>query len=186
MSNAPYYEPGAYVGEVVEQGIAKAKSTGTPQFVLRVRVIGKVDPKDASGYQPVTENERSIYRAITDKTVEYLMEDLKALGFTGASFAELQPGHLHHQSFVGNQIDLYCKHEPDLNGQMRERWNIDRGAPKIESLDAKGMRELDSMFGKHLRAANPTPAKPKPVAKPQQQDDGPAPFGDITDDDIPF
>jgi hypothetical protein len=35
--------------------------------------------------------ERTYYRAITDKTMPYFIEDLQGLGFHGSSFRELDP-----------------------------------------------------------------------------------------------
>ena len=43
MANGPYYEPGVYIGEIIQQGLTKVESSGNTQFVLRFKVIGKPD-----------------------------------------------------------------------------------------------------------------------------------------------
>jgi hypothetical protein len=182
MPSAPYYEQGAYVAEVTGQALGKA-GTGTPQLVLRFKVIGKPDPHDATNYQSVQEYERTMFQAITLNTINFVLEGLKQLGYTDASFGPLDPSHPNHHSFVGKQIEVYCKHERDLSSNIRERWQLSRGAPalKVDPLDSKGVRELDSLFGRALKGvATTAPVKQQPV--PAGNMDG---LG-ITDDDVPF
>ena len=196
MASKPFYEIGAYVGEVVAQALGKT-STGKPQFVLRFRVLGRPDPKDPHNYIPVQENERTMYRVITEKTTEYLLEDLEVLSYQRTSFGPLDPSHPQHQSFVGQQVEMYCKHENDQNGDLREKWQLSRGASglKVDPLDQKGVRELDALFGKALKAKVATVLpKPTPIAKQQREassrpsdDNGPAPFApEIDESDVPF
>lgn len=179
MSNAPFYAPGNYIAEVTAQALGKA-GTGTPQFVLRFRVLGKPDPKDETNYIPVQENERTMFRSITEKTIQYVTEDLEQLGYPANGFGPLDPNHPNHHSFVGQQIDVYCKHEKDQQGDLRERWQLSRGpgALKVEPLDNKGVRELDALFGKSLQASLPK-TKPAPRAAT-------ASASGITDEDVPF
>lgn len=184
--SGPFYEAGAYIGEVTQQALGKA-STGTPQFVVRFRVLGKPDPADPSAFTPVQEYERTIYRAITPNTIDYVMEDLEKLGYEKGGFGPLDPSHPDHQSFVGMQIDVYCKHEKNMKGDMGEKWQLSRGAStlKVDPIDSKGVRELDAMFGKALKAKLPQKAvapKSEPVLA-----GGPPPFSEeVSDDDVPF
>lgn len=183
MASKPFYEEGLHVAKVVSQGITKA-STGNFQFFLRVKVLGMADPGDDQNYIPHrTQYERTIYRAITDKTVEYLVQDLEVLGFEGESFSELDPSHPQHQSFVGKQFDVTCTHEDDTKGGVREKWSVARGmfgSKPIEPLQARELRQLDSLFGKALK----TRKKPA-VSAPAQPGDANESL-QITDDDIPF
>lgn len=184
--SGPFYEIGNYIGEVTAQALGKA-STGTPQFVLRFRVLGKPDPSDPGSFTPVQEYERTIYRAITPNTIDYVVQDLEKLGYERGGFGALDPSHQDHQSFVGMQIDVYCKHENNAKGDLGEKWQLSRGASglKVDPIDSKGVRELDALFGKSLKAKLP---KTSSVAKPQPvMAGGPPPFSEeVTDEDVPF
>lgn len=186
MANGPFYESGKYIGKVIQQGFTKAK-TGTTQFVLRVKVLGY--PNEDGSYTPdAHQYERTIYMPITDKTIDFVAQTLEYLGYNRPGFGPLDPSHPQHQSFVDNQVDLYCAHEADQNGEQRERWRIDRGmgsGAKLDPLSPKEVRELDALFGKAIRPAGtsapstPSPAKSNP-------NDFVLAGTEITDDDIPF
>lgn len=183
MASKPFYEAGLHVAKVVSQGITKA-STGNFQFFLRVKILGMADPGDEQNYIPHrTQYERTIYRAITDKTVEYLVQDLDVLGFAGESFSELDPSHPQFQNFAGKQFDVVCTHEDDTKGGVREKWSIARGmagSKPIEPLQARELRQLDSLFGKALKT------RKKPAASvPAGRSDADESLA-ISDDDIPF
>lgn len=175
MVNAPFYAAGVYVGEVTAQALSKA-STGTIQFVLRFKVLG-VPTDDGSFFPDAHKYERTIYMAITEKTIPYVSEALEKLGYGAGSFGPLDPSHPNHESFVGNQIDVYCKHETDKSGEMREKWQISRGASALTvvPLEPKEVRELDALFGKSLKGKSIV-NKPVPIQESTV----------ITDDDIPF
>jgi hypothetical protein len=174
MANAPYYNEGLHVGTVLGQGLSEA-GTGTAQFLLRVKVLGEVTGDDGS-YQPSDRQyERSIYMALTEKTRDFVVDNLKLLGFDGSSMAQLDLSHPKAVSFVGKQVDLWCKHDA-YNGKTSEKWSLAMPRKEMESLDAKKMRQLDSLFGKALAS------KPKST-KPEDENQDPT---QITDDDIPF
>lgn len=185
MASRPFYEQGNYVGEVVQQALGEA-STGTPQFVLRVKVLGKPDPGDPSSFVPVQQYERTIFCSITANTIGFFTEQLQALGFTGSSFAQLDPSSAGFQNFTGRQLDLYCKHEPDnKTGDLREKWQISSSSRKpleITPLSSKKTRELDSLFGKALKG----PSVNSPRQQPPTPQYATAGAMEITDDDVPF
>ena len=195
----PFYEEGAYVGEIIQQALSETKG-GTPQAVLRVKVLGI--PEDDGTFTPVDRQyERTIYMPLTPKTIEFQIENLRTAGFTGDKISAFDPSSQEHQDLTGNQVNLWCKIEPAYQGDGEvERWQISKGRQVIENkkpLDAKGLRNLDSLFSKALKAT-PAPAKgiPKPALVEQHEktkagkaeepykhdyaDQG------ITDDDIPF
>jgi hypothetical protein len=137
---------------------------------------------DGKGYTPHRQQyDRSIYWALTEGTATFVAEKLQRIGFTGKSMGQLDPSHPQHQSFVGQQVDLWCSHEDNNKDGVREKWDLSRELAAIEykPLDSKQVRQLDSLFGRALSQ--------KPAAKPV-----PAVVGDsdgdpgITDDDIPF
>lgn len=189
MSKA-YYQVGRYACKVVAQALGEA-STGNPQFVLRFQVMGQVDPKDPSHYIPAEQQyERTHYRSITDKTIDYFTEDLKLLGFAGSSFKDLDPSNDGFHDFRGLDIDMWCAHERAQDGGDREKWSVARqgGDFKVDPLDAKKVRDLDNLFGKQLKSVR----SEKPVVSnaPAQQPavalaTGPYASG-VDDSDLPF
>lgn len=190
MPNGPFYGEGVHVVQITKQGLTKA-STGTPQFVLSAKILGA--PTGDGGYLPHQQQyERTLYMALTENTMQYVMPKLETLGFQGSSMGQLDPSHPSHQSFVGGQVDLYCKWENDPKGGQREKWQISTGPGSLgDPLDQREVRQLDALFGRMLK-----PAHGGPVAVQAQRDHKPAsgqyfppPHTDetqITDDDIPF
>lgn len=174
----PFYAPGRYICEMTDQGLSTA-STGTPQIVWRFLVL-ETDRRE----QVPAQYERTIYRAVTERTMPYVLDDLRTLGFRGDSFKELDPNNPDHQSFKGVQFVAFCNHEEGQDGKTREKWGIvNEGSFEIKPMESKKVRELDALFGKELKKLKAdtatTERRPAPVGA--QQDE----FG-ITDDDVPF
>ena len=181
--SAPFYAVGRYACKITEQALGEAK-TGNPQFVLRFKVLGLVDPDDPSKYIPAAaQYERTHYRTITEKTIPYLMDDLKTLGFQGTSFRDLDPQTEGFHDFRGGDIDMWCGHEQGQDG-IREKWGVARvsGPLEVKPLEAKKLRDLDNLFGKHLKGLKSQAPNTTQQPKPQEQ---PVGMG-ITDDDVPF
>ena len=201
MMPAPHFQIGRYWGKLTNQQFGKAKS-GNPQIVFSFLLVGMVDPKDPEGdLLACTQYERSIFRAITEKTVEYVLEDLAALGFTGNSYQQISLDHPHCCDLRDTEIALFCQHEednrPEHAGEIRERWSIARAnsGPKVDTLDDKDARKLDAMFGKQLKSqskaiidakkveeaeAPAEPAEPLSVETAKQE------AAAVADKDIPF
>jgi hypothetical protein len=181
-----FYEQGRYACEIVQQAMTKA-STGTPQFVLRFRVI------EFSNGEPVPQQyERTSYRAITEKTMPYVQRDLDVLGFTGDSLRQLDPSNPNYQNFVGQTVEFNCNHEKDQNGDLRERWGVAWNAPSKEiegdPLESSQYRQLDALFNRN-RSKSTSSAQPKQQANQPAQQPVPRQSSEdlgITDEDIPF
>ena len=172
----PYYEEGLHVGEIKQHGIGRTK-TDKPQIVWRVKVLGY--PEGENGLIPHrAQYERTIYQVISEKTVPFVTEQLKSIGFDGEKVSQLDPNHPQHVDMRGMQVNLWCKWEDDLEGEPRERWQFSRGPQALElpQLSTKETRELDSLFGRNKNAAKP--ATSAPVQNVHNEE--------ITDDDIPF
>jgi len=180
----PFYEEGTYTAEIVNQALGKA-STGTPQIILRIRVY-----EDEHGVA-IQQYDRTIYRAITPKTMQYVVKDLKAIGYDRDSFKHFD---VHADDFVdlrGRSIKVFCRHEPDRSGELRERWGIVTERDfEVEPVSDADIRKLDALYGKSLK---PLAEKRSPV----EADSGPQPSKranptnppedlGVTNDDIPF
>lgn len=184
MANAPHYPKGRYVGKILNQALGKA-GTGNPQLVIQIKVLGKPDPLDPGSYIPDPHQyERTVYRTITEKTVPYIIEDLKALGVSIQSWKQLDPSTPGFVDLRGNDADFFCNHEASQDGGVREKWGIAMHASefKVETLEPAKMRELDNLFGKQLKEAFKPGAAPKTQAQPAiaTMEEG------VSDDDIPF
>jgi hypothetical protein len=185
MSSGPQYAEGTHVGQIVGQGLSKAK-TGNYQVVLGVKILGL--PNDDGSYDPHKfQNVRTIYLTITQGTLEFLMPKMEAIGFNGSSWGQMDPAHPQNINLIGTQVDLWCKHETGQDDVLREKWDISTG-PKgivIEALSPKDIRQLDSLFGKALKpkAVSGQRTATKPVTKqpPLREDSDPG----ITDADLP-
>jgi hypothetical protein len=185
----PKYEIGKYEVQITSQGFQKA-STGTLQFVLQFDVMGKVDPRDPQTLLSVAPGSRKYFKAITEKTVDWLIEDLKVLGVEGiTSWAQLDPT-IAPDNFIdlaGKVCDMMCGSRNGNDGKSYEDWSIARegGAAKpIENADSKDVKALDRLFGKSLKAAAPAARGPRSVARPAAA--AAAVAEPITDDDVPF
>lgn len=180
MASGPFYEVGLHVGEITSQAVTKA-STGTKQFVIGVKILGAVNVKGEMVAHRQQYN-RSIFWAVTEKTVPFVIEKLNTLEFEGTAASQFDPHHPHHVSMVGRQVDLWCRHEQRQSGEWGEKWDVSTGGGgrEYEELPAKEMRELDALFGKAL-----TGAKKAQQPASYQPGSAEADLG-ITDDDIPF
>jgi hypothetical protein len=179
---AIFYAKGRYRCRIIDQALGKA-STGTAQFVLRFTVLARVVGPDH--IEDVTQYERTAYFYITEKTAERFGQDLESLGFAGNSFAQLDLDHERAHDFRGSEVDMWCGEDTNDKGEPRERWGVARtsAALDVQPLDRKAARELDNLFGKHLKGGKQSPAKAaagRPIAVPVGPGEG------ITDDDVPF
>lgn len=181
MSNGPFYASARYRAKVLEQALGKAQ-TGTTQFILKVRILECLTP-----VSDVQQYERTIYMAITESTMQYVVPKLQSIGYTRDSLRYLSPSEPNHHSFVGQEINVFCKHENDRNGDLREKWDIARsdGSSKpleVTPVDKPALRNLDMLFGKALKEAGATTNKPAKPMPPPRPDDG---MG-VSDLDCPF
>lgn len=175
----PFYDQGRYACCITRQGLGEA-STGTPQIILRFKVL-----EFENGEQVPAQYERTIYIAITDKTIPYVIEKLKKLGYTRDSFRFIDTSNQNYHEFRGQQVILFCKHEAGSDNVLREKWDVPQdsaGTFEIKKpLEGKKLRDLDNLFGKQLRdGLRGSSATVGPAPKNRAADQ------EITDDDIPF
>lgn len=180
----PVYAEGRYLCKITGQALGET-SKGNVQFVMSFQVLGKIDPANPDNYFPEQQQlERKTWRAITEGTIEYFLENLRSLGFTGDSFSQLDPKSPKHQSFKDLEVEMYCTHGRDDKGQEREEWSIARsGGPLVQQQapDEK-VRQLDYAFGAKLRSLR----EKKPLASAPRQQPVVAGGYEPADDDVPF
>lgn len=185
------YNPGVYWCEIIEQGITESKN-GHPVVVLKVKPYAHEDET------PVERSiERQCRKVLTEKTIEYAIEDFRSLGFDRHSFMEIDPRHPNAFQFVGIKAQFLCRHK-EYEGKDYEEWSVWRAYEPvaIEPIDKMKLKRLDGLFGKMLKDAPiRTPAKPAPsqssAATAQPAAAKPGAFTnvhgvEVDDDDLPF
>ena len=174
MARAPYYASGRYWGKITHQALTES-SNGNPQVVVTFEVLGLVDPDNPDGdLLPCGQrNERSIFRAITAKTAEWVADDLRKLGFTSNKPSDVDLDSATCCDLRGNEAAFWCDHEPHYKtGEQQERWKVASDSPglQVKPLEAKEVRKLDAMFGRFLKdkpvQTAPTAKAAAPAAKP--------------------
>jgi hypothetical protein len=180
---SPKFNPGSYMARVTTWGLSETKHKKTPQFFIRFKPLGKINPNDPTGpLMGCPDYERTIYRVITQNTAQYVIEDLERLGYDKSSFKFLDPAVEGAHSFEGLEIQVRCDHE-EYEGTLQERWNLDRdGGPlEVPPLDSKRVRQLDAMFGKSLKGngskkSTPAESPGETTETVPADDDGGIPF----------
>jgi hypothetical protein len=169
--SGPYYQPGRYWGRVTRQRLGTS-STGKPQLILSFVVKGKINPADPEGdLLPVgAENERTTYRSITDKTQDWVLQELDTLKWYGTNWQDFDENSSAFVSILGNEYPFSCLHKQKLDGTMREDWSVSTPAtgPRVKELEADGLKALQAMFGKVLKGRKPPPAEEASQPEPRQ------------------
>ena len=168
------FEQGTYLGRINKWGLSAAK-TGTPQFFVTFTPLGRVDPSkpdDTENLIACEDWERTIFRAITENTIDFVVRDLKALGYSKDTFDQLDPEHKDAHSFADMEIRVTCKHE-EYQGKNKERWDFAFGDGfKPKEMEAGGVKKLNALFGKKLKEVVKAPSKTeKEAANKKASDD---------------
>lgn len=175
----PQYDVGLHRGKITDHGLATA-GTGTPQAFIKFTVS---EVKDGDEWHPVTTpRERTVFMAITEKTIEFIVEAFETIGFVGGSFSAFKAKENPEFSLVGERREFWCKHDV-YKGDTNERWNVSTPKAAAPPMDKKDVRQLDSLFGSALKKARPAAtAQIVPPHAASTVDSA----TQITDDDIPF
>ncbi len=159
-----YTNGGVYDSRIVKWGLSESKEKKTPQVFFTILILAEIDGKgeklDCPSY------ERTIYQAITDNTVDRLVDDIARLGVDLESFSQLDPESPKAVSFEGIEVQVKCKHET-YQGKTNERFSFNFGST-IATMAKEGVGKLDALFGSRLKPvtkATTSPAKPKAAAK---------------------
>lgn len=174
MSQGPHYAAGRYRCEITNHGLTKA-STGTVQIVIKFRVLESINPR-----VPIEQNyERMAFLPVTEKTMEYLIPKLEALGYSRDSIRFLDLDNPQCHDLRGTTAEFFCKHEAGQDGSMRERWDVctPSAAMELKPPDPQDIRRLDMLFGRARKTGSPA-SRPKDIP-PSSSDEA------ITDDDVP-
>ena len=141
-----YYAEGLYECIVQNQGFGESREKRTPCFWLRfVPVKHDSDHIDQ-------QYEREIKLWLTDNTIDQVVSRLRAMGWTGDTFKELEPG---RHSFEGINIQLRCFHS-EVNGKVYENWEFPPPRTASSENNSTVAKRVDALFGKALRTKKGT------------------------------
>src|SRR5262245_27868516 len=172
---ATKYLAGENVAAITDWGLSESRNKKTPQFVVRFRPLGKINPNDPTGdLLSCPSDERTLYLYITQNTKDMFRKALDYLGYDKQSFKYLNRDADGAVDFMGREINVCCDHE-EHEGSINERWNLCMPA-EIKQLDDMRIMELDSMFG--MSGGSSTPAKPKTNGSKKQTR--------VSVEDVPF
>lgn len=152
-----HYAVGMYQARITGQRFDKTKNDN-PVIVLDI--MPQVDGGDG-------QYGRSISWVITEKTIDFVVEKLRRVGFVGQSFAELDPAGARFHDLSGQVIEVYCSHDD----RGYENWDLPRPQAQRAQIPS-GERQtmtarLDALFGKKLKGASQkktkAPDKPAPT-----------------------
>lgn len=162
------FAQGRFWCRVVGQGMSVAKS-GNEQFWIQIEPVGQVDPANPDGdlIRCPQGKTRTVFRAITANTIEWLKKDLAYLversGKTVVigGFEFLDPNTPGYVDFSNAEIEAMCDHEL-YEGKTREKWSIAAGGGMVaKPLEQASIRKLNAMFGKELKSLGSPATAPK-------------------------
>ena len=168
MARGLFYAPGRYWGRITHQKIGETKK-GDAQLILQFVVLGRVSSADPEAMVPVeSQFERTIFRTINDKTIDWITQDLDTLGWYGQHWRDFDEGSSAFVSIVGSEHVFRCDHET-FEGNTREKWSLAGDGIVVKPLDDNKAKQLEALYGRNLQvrkkptAGTPAILMPAPV-----------------------
>jgi|SRR5579864_1935783 len=158
-------EQGKYRGKIRDYGVFHSTAGNQhPTVFVTFETIGQYDPSTGQIVEcpRVT---RTYNKAITPNTIDWLLSDLKAIGYDRDSFTYLDPEVPGAVNLFGRELDVVCEHE-SYEGAVRERWSIYR-EPSRKKLAPEELAQLDAQYAPRLKKASgndTSVAAPAPVS----------------------
>jgi hypothetical protein len=158
-------EPGRYRGRIRDYGVEQSQAGQQhPTVFIAFDLVGQYDPTTGELLSCPTAN-RTYFKAITNKTIGWLLADLKSIGFT-QGFEYFDPETPGAADLFDREIDVVCEQE-SYDGQTRERWSIYRERTR-ERVRRDVLASLDAQYGDQIKRILGTDAgelNPPPVAE---------------------
>ena len=151
-----YYQVGTYKARITGQRFDKTTKNNT---VIVIDIMPQVDGADG-------QYGRSLQWVVTDKTIDFVVDKLRRVGFAGQSFTELDTTSPKFYDLSGQLIDVYC----GRSESGYEEWDLPRPASQRSQMPSNerqtAMARLDALYGKKLKAGHqraPAVAQTPPV-----------------------
>lgn len=154
-------QEGIYKATLKSVMLTEAK-TGTSQIAYEFILHGILDSDGE--YRDCPAVVRTCYRALTEKTIDYAVADLKRIGYDRTDFDGLDPDNPNAFDFAGIEVQVEMRVEEGPDGREREKWEFSYKSAK-KKMEATGVSKLNALFGAKLRAANADSGTRAPVAR---------------------
>jgi hypothetical protein len=162
-------DQGRYRGVVEDYGVFRSTAGQQhPWAFVRFRLEARYNEATGQWAGCATES-REYAKAITDKTIDWVLADLKQVGYTGDGLRQFDPEAPGAVNLFGREIEVVCEHET-YRDSTRESWSVYReprrrvGADVLAALDARYADKLRRTLGKD---------KPAPVVTAAPNNDDP-------------
>ena len=147
---------GKFVCRIEDQGLTEAK-TGTPQILLKFAVLLQCN-EDGTRTPVEGPMFRTCWMSLTDKTVGWVSDALKFIGFTGPPSA-IDLDSANCCDLRGTECEFWVSQDGEF-----ERWSINtpragKSPAEKKPLDATRTMELDALFADRFSAPSETPAQ---------------------------
>jgi hypothetical protein len=142
-------DPGKYRGRITDYGVTQSQAgQQLPTVFILFELVGQYDP-DTGDLLDCPLESRSYYKSISPKTIDWLLSDLKAIGYDRPGLEYLDPEVPGAADLFGREIDVVCDQE-NYDGRTRERWSIHRERTR-EKIGREGLARLDAQYGEQIR-----------------------------------
>jgi hypothetical protein len=144
-------DSGKYRGRVVDYGVFESTAGKQHKTVFVAFELLSKYASDTEALIPCPGEKRTYIKAITPKTIDWVLADLKAIGYDRVAFRYLDPEVPDAVNLFGREVDVDCDHEV-YEGKTRERWSIHR-EPSRKKLGRDELAALDAQYADNLRRA---------------------------------
>jgi hypothetical protein len=166
---------------VTDQGLGKSQEKQTPFFYIKFEPQAVITGPDTE--ERVQSYERNMQRYLTEKTLDYAISDLEALGIMVDAPSQIDLSHPKTFSIVGQTVEMYCQIE-EKDGKQFEKWSVGRkpGSVTFEPIAKDDAKLLDNLFGASLKTRRKMSEAEKPKAMTVPRADSAM----LDDDETPF
>jgi hypothetical protein len=140
---------GKYRARIEDYGVFQSvKGQQHPTVFIRFTLIGRYDP--ASGeVDDCPAETREYLKAITEKSIDWVLSDLKTIGYDREGFRHFDPEAPGAADLFGREFDAVCDHKT-YDGNTREEWSIYR-EPRRKRVDRDELARLDGVYADKIR-----------------------------------
>lgn len=174
---------GKYRLKIIGQALSTNKR-GNMELVMKCETISLVKAEHGN---PIIKPGSHVYLRMyfSELTIEKTKAFVLAAGFTGKSLRQLDPGNENFFSIAGFEFDASNKQEKWDDGKFHDKWSAfpvggsNKWMDKLKSPDSMKVMALDQIWN----ATKVETANRPPAAAAKQEDEGPAPAWEPSDEE---
>jgi hypothetical protein len=143
-------EEGDYRARVEDYGVSPADSGGQhPTVFIKFRLTGRY--ADGGVLEEYPASFRHYFKAVTDKTYQWVLQDLKKVGYDREKLEGFDPEAPGAPDLFSREFDVYCTHE-EYEGRTKERWSVGRRPGPRKRVGRDVLADLDARFGRKKKS----------------------------------